>query len=143
MSTPESSQPASDETIAQFVSRVFDRLFFQSDLALVNATWAQDIAEDVFISINGTVIPAPKFLELIQGFHANCVGKLEKHQDLVVAPQNNGRTGSVAYSAKLVVYHKDGKIVDQSSVAIVQVGEKDGKRIVMSLVETTAEQTRD
>jgi hypothetical protein len=105
---------------------------------MMHLSWADNASH----SINGTTIPAPKFLELIKGFHANGVGKLEKHEDLVVAPQNNGRTGSVAHSAKLVVYHKDGKIVDQSSVVIVQVGERDGKRIMTSLVETTLENTR-
>ncbi|KAJ7504771.1 hypothetical protein B0H11DRAFT_1980734 [Mycena galericulata] len=141
MSTP-SYQPAADETIAQFAELLFNRLFFQSDVALVSSTWAQDIAEDVFININGTTVPGPKFLELVKGFHATCVAKLEKHEDLVVTPHENGRTGTVSFSAKLVVHHKDGKVVDQSSVAIVQVGEKDGKRILLSLVEATLEKTR-
>ncbi|KAJ7731003.1 hypothetical protein DFH07DRAFT_781429 [Mycena maculata] len=138
-----SYQPAADETLSQFASLLFDRIFFQPDVAVAVSTWNQDVAEDAFVNINGNTIPAATFLELVKGFHATGVGKLEKSTDLLVAPKDPaGRTGTVAQSANIVVYHKDGKIVDQASVTIVQVEEKDGKRIMTSLVETTVETTR-
>ncbi|KAJ7619518.1 hypothetical protein FB45DRAFT_160639 [Roridomyces roridus] len=142
--SPASHQPAANETIDDFVSLLFQRLIYQDNLEVVEASWAQDVAEDVYISINGTILLGAKYLELVKGFHATAAAKLQKKEMLVVAPgkDDGGRTGTVSSSAQVLVMHKDGKVVDQSSVLIVQVGEKDGRRIMTSLVEVTLEKTR-
>ncbi|KAJ7619509.1 hypothetical protein FB45DRAFT_160516 [Roridomyces roridus] len=139
-----SYHPAADETIGQFSSLLFKRLFFQCDLTIVNSSWEHDVAKDAFISVNGTIMPPATFLELIKDFHSTSVATLEKEETLLMAPKDpEGRTGTVAQTAQLVVKHQDGKIVvDQSSVTIMQVGEEDGRRKMTSLVETTVERMR-
>ncbi|KAJ7494499.1 hypothetical protein B0H11DRAFT_939395 [Mycena galericulata] len=91
-------------------------------------------------SMNGKTFSTAGFLEAIKAFHTTFIGKLTKTDDLAVSPFDAAaRTGVVAQVTKFAVTSKaDGSVKEQVSVTIVKVEEKDGKRILTSLVEAQA-----
>ncbi|KAJ7473631.1 hypothetical protein B0H11DRAFT_2236462 [Mycena galericulata] len=121
-------QPAPNETLGEFVDLLFKRLFFTlNDFLLVLSTFENDVATDVVIEVNGKSFPPGDFLEVIKEFHATSIGNLTKIDDLAMSPFDAAaRTGV------------DGSVKEQVSVTIVKVEEKDGKRIMTSLVEVQA-----
>ncbi|KAJ7221661.1 hypothetical protein GGX14DRAFT_388796 [Mycena pura] len=137
MTTP-TYQPAPNETLGEFVDLLFKRLFFiENDMALVTLTFENDVAADAEIAINGSSMPASAFLDILKDFHATAVAKLTKTEDLVVVPSDAGaRSGVVAQHLTFTSTSKtDGKVAEHVSVLIVKVQEKEGKRVMTSLVE--------
>ncbi|KAJ7460884.1 hypothetical protein B0H11DRAFT_155915 [Mycena galericulata] len=132
-------QPAPNETLGEFVDLLFQRLFFTpNDLPLALSTFENDVAADA--AVNGKTFSTAGFLEAIKAFHATFIGKLTKTDDLAVSPFDAAaRTGVVAQVTKFAVTSKaDGSVKEQVSVTIVKVEEKDGKRVLTSLVEAQA-----
>ncbi|KAJ7802861.1 hypothetical protein B0H14DRAFT_2890573 [Mycena olivaceomarginata] len=113
-------QPASNETLGQFVDLLFQRLFFAHDaMPVVLSTYEND-------PVNGKHLSAAAFLEVTKGFHATSLAKLTTIEDLVVI-------------SKFTITNKaDGKVSEHVSVTIVKVEEKEGRRVMSSLVETQA-----
>ncbi|KAK7035834.1 hypothetical protein R3P38DRAFT_2909272 [Favolaschia claudopus] len=135
-------QPAPNETLGQFVDLLFQRLFFyRDDMPLVFPTWENDVLADVAIELNGKHLTPPAFFELIKNFHETSFGKLLSIEDLVVVPLDPAaRTGVVSQISKFSVTNKaDGKTTVNVSVTTVKVEEKDGRRIMTSLVEAQNE----
>ncbi|KAJ6500661.1 hypothetical protein C8R45DRAFT_978529, partial [Mycena sanguinolenta] len=128
-------QPTPDETLGQFVDLLFQRLFFQDGMPLVLATYENDVATDAMMEC---AVSAAAYLEIIKGFHATATGKLTTIEDLVVVPLDPAsRTGVVAQISKFTITNKaDGKVSEDTAVTIVKVEEKEGRRIMTSLVET-------
>ncbi|KAJ7500452.1 hypothetical protein B0H11DRAFT_2189359 [Mycena galericulata] len=134
-------QPAPNETLGEFVNLLFQRLFFTpNDLPLVLSTFENDVAADAAFEVNGNSFPTAGYLEAIKKFHATSIGKLTKIDDLAVSHFDAvARTGVVAQVTKFAVTSKaDGSVEEQVAVTIVKVDEKDGKRILTSLVEAQA-----
>ncbi|KAJ6606335.1 hypothetical protein DFH09DRAFT_1353485 [Mycena vulgaris] len=134
-------QPAPNETLGKFVDLLFQRLFFRGDdMPLVLSTFENDVAPDARIDFNGTKIPAAQFLELIKDFHATSRAEPTTIEDLAVTPLDPaGRTGVVAQVTKLTITSKkDSSVTKPVSVTIVKVEEKNGRRIMTSLVEVQA-----
>ncbi|KAJ6606339.1 hypothetical protein DFH09DRAFT_1269335 [Mycena vulgaris] len=134
-------QPAPNETLGEFVDLLFQRLFFRGDdMPLILSTFENDVAPDALIDVNGTKMSAAKFLEIIKDFHATSRAELTTIEDLAVAPLDPaGRTGVVAQVTKLTVtLKKDSSVTKQVSVTIVKVEEKNGRRVMTSLVEVQA-----
>ncbi|KAJ7131377.1 hypothetical protein C8R44DRAFT_871872 [Mycena epipterygia] len=134
-------QPAPNETLGEFVDLLFQRLVFQqSDMPLVFSTLENDIARDAVFDINGKNMSTAQYLEAIKDFHATSVAKLTKIEDLAVAPFDPaGRTGVVAQFSKFTVTSKtDGSVKNTVAVTVVKVEEKEGRRVMTSLVETQA-----
>ncbi|KAJ7168405.1 hypothetical protein C8R43DRAFT_149852 [Mycena crocata] len=132
-------QPAQNETLGEFVDLLFQRLFFnQDDMPLVLSTFANDVAVNATIDVNGKSLSTATFLEIIKDFHKTSLAKLTTIEDLAVAPLDEAaRTGVVAQVSKFTVTNKaDGKVKEQVSVTIVKVEEKEGRRVMTSLVET-------
>ncbi|KAJ7864039.1 hypothetical protein B0H13DRAFT_2281970 [Mycena leptocephala] len=137
--TTQTYQPAPNETLGQFADLLFQRLFFnQDDMPLVLSTYENDVAPDAYIDINGKNMTAAAFLEVTKEFHRTSLAKLTTIEDLVVVPLDPAaRTGVVAQISKFTVTNKaDGKVSEHKSVTIVKVGEKEGRRVMISLVET-------
>ncbi|KAJ7253401.1 hypothetical protein B0H12DRAFT_1323697 [Mycena haematopus] len=130
-------QPAPNETIGQFVDLLFQRLFFQEGMPLVLSTYENDIAADVSIELNGKKLTNAAFLDAVKEFQATTLAKLIMIEDLVVVPLDPAsRTGVVAQISKFTLTNKaDGKVSQHTSVTTVKVEEKEGRRIMTSLVE--------
>ncbi|KAJ6546901.1 hypothetical protein B0H19DRAFT_1265882 [Mycena capillaripes] len=131
-------QPAPNETLGQFVDLLFQRLFFnQEDMPLVLSTFENDVAADALIEVNGTNFSPAAFLEVIKEFHTTSLATLTAIEDLVVVPLDSAaRTGVVAQISKFTVTNKaDAEVKEQVSVTVVKVEEKDGRRVMTSLVE--------
>ncbi|KAJ7494268.1 hypothetical protein B0H11DRAFT_2190594 [Mycena galericulata] len=129
-------QPAPNETLGEFVDLLFQRLFFApNDLPLVLSTFENDVAADAAFEVSlpqGTWRP-------LKNFTLPRLEKLTKIDDLAVSHFDAAaRTGVVAQVTKFAVTSKaDGSVEEQVAVTIVKV-EKDGKRILTSLVEAQA-----
>ncbi|KAF7353743.1 hypothetical protein MVEN_01059700 [Mycena venus] len=137
--TTQTYHPAPNETLGQFVDLLFQRLFFnQSDMPLVLSTYENDVAADATIEINGKNMPTAAFLEVIKEFHTTSLAKLTTIEDLVVVPLDPAaRTGVVAQISKFTITNKaDRKVSEHVSVTVVKVEEKEGRRVMTSLVET-------
>ncbi|KAJ7253393.1 hypothetical protein B0H12DRAFT_1116980 [Mycena haematopus] len=132
-------QPAPNETLSQFVDLLFQRVFFQEDIPLALSTYENDVAPTLRSSapINGKNMSAAAFLEMIKGFHATSLAKLTILEDLVVVPLDPAsRTGVVAQLSTFTITNKaDGKVSEHKLVTIVKVEEKEGRRIMTSLLE--------
>ncbi|KAJ7490708.1 hypothetical protein FB451DRAFT_1220843 [Mycena latifolia] len=131
-------QPKPDETIGEFADLLFQRLFFQSeDMALVDLTFEHDVAPDAQIIANGHSATPAQFLEGIKAFHKAGIAKLLTIKDLALVPYDPAaKTGIVAQLSTFSLKSKeDGSVKEHTSVALCKVEERNGKRVLTSVVE--------
>ncbi|KAJ7676218.1 hypothetical protein B0H17DRAFT_1140077 [Mycena rosella] len=122
-------------SLTEFVNGLFDRLFFGGDKAAGIAAFENEIASDAVFDLNGKTASSTEFFEAIENFHGTSKVKLNSIQDLAVLPSGSG--GVVAQVSKFTVT-TGGSTKEQSTVRIVKVEERGGKKVMTSLVEVQA-----
>ncbi|KAJ7458842.1 hypothetical protein FB451DRAFT_1563736 [Mycena latifolia] len=121
---------------AQFVTQVFERIFFEGDAAKAVATFEADVAPDAKINFNGSELSHAQFLEAIKGYHGSAVSKLTAPQENIAITPLGGNAAVVAHVVKFEKTPKGGSAQNHVSVSIIKVEEKGGKHVVTSWVET-------
>ncbi|KAJ7703522.1 hypothetical protein B0H17DRAFT_1040713 [Mycena rosella] len=114
-----------------FINGLFERLFFAGDKAGGIAAFENEIASDAVFEFNGKPQTKEQVFEAIKNLHANSTVKLNSLQDLAVTP------GVVAQVSKSTVT-TGGSAKEQTTVRIVKVEERGGKKVMTSLVMVQA-----
>ncbi|KAJ7702784.1 hypothetical protein B0H17DRAFT_1327156 [Mycena rosella] len=122
-------------SLTDFVNGLFERLFFGGDKAAGIAAFENEIAADAVFDINGKTASRAEIFTIIENFHASGKVKLNSIEDLAVVPSGSG--GVVAQVSKFTVT-SGGGAKEQTSVRIVKIEERGGKKVMTSLVEVQA-----
>ncbi|WVQ94818.1 hypothetical protein IAU59_001901 [Kwoniella sp. CBS 9459] len=130
------SRPA----VADFVDSFFIRTLFQDDGALAVKTLEEELAPDAVINLNGNQLDAQTFKTIITAqFRPTHTASIIEIKDLNIVPNGpseSSGTGTVAQFTKYeTVGRADGAVLKQSATTIVQVGERDGKKVITAIWE--------
>ncbi|OCF44419.1 hypothetical protein I317_01679 [Kwoniella heveanensis CBS 569] len=124
--------------VADFVDSFFIRTLFQDDEALAVKTLEEELAPDAAININGNTLDAQTFKTVITSqFRPTHTASIVEIKDLNIVPHGPTEgTGTVAQFTRYETVGKaDGAVLKQSATTIVQVGERDGKRVITAIWE--------
>ncbi|KAJ7658045.1 hypothetical protein B0H17DRAFT_1185724 [Mycena rosella] len=129
-------------SLTEFVNGLFDRLFFGGDKAAGIAAFENEIASDaVFEWVEHDVAPQRQnrvqhgVLRGHRELPRHQQSEIEQHPGSGVLPSGSG--GVVAQVSKFTVT-TGGSTKEQSTVRIVKVEERGGKKVMTSLVEVQA-----
>ncbi|OCF34174.1 hypothetical protein I316_04124 [Kwoniella heveanensis BCC8398] len=124
--------------VADFVDSFFIKTLFQDDEALAVKTLEEELAPDAAININGNTLDAQIFKTVITAqFRPTHAASIVEIKDLNIVPHGPTEgTGTVAQFTRYETVGKaDGAVLKQSATTIVQVGERDGKRVITAIWE--------
>ncbi|WVF67225.1 hypothetical protein IAT40_001973 [Kwoniella sp. CBS 6097] len=129
------SRPA----VADFVDSFFVRTLFQDDEALAVKTLEEELAPDeVCPDVQTSDRRAIAFQTVITAqFRPSHTATIIEIKDLNIVPHGPTEgTGTVAQFTRYETVGKaDGSVLKQSATTIVQVGEKDGKKVIAAIWE--------
>ncbi|KAJ7100000.1 hypothetical protein B0H15DRAFT_927599 [Mycena belliarum] len=114
----------------QFISQLFDHIFFGNDKAAGLAAFERDIAPDAKIAFNGAEIDNVKFREELERFHGNAIAEPISKETLAMVELPGG--GAVCSGVvKLKRTDKmDGSVKNQVAVQIIKVETRGGRKVV-------------